>query len=296
MEIQDSWILRTLLENTADSIYIKDRECRIWKISCKMANDLGITDPSIIYGKTDVDLFGEEFGLKTMKDDREVMETGVSKEGIIDQYMDKSGKMNWTSSTKLPLRDDTGEIIGLMGITREINDLKTIERVYQWRATHDPLTSLPNRAYLIEKTNKAIQAGSQMDTKFAVLFIDLNGFKQINDLAGHDQGDRFLIRLAQELTNRLRSSDVVARYGGDEFVVLLNNITSIAAAEQVAGEVARFIAENIDEQKHLVTASIGISYFPFDGLDFETLIQVADRRMYDAKRHNISFISSIEKQ
>lgn len=296
MEIDDSWILRTLMDNTADSIYIKDRECRIWKISRKMANDLGISDPTTIYGLTDADIFGEEFGQKTMKDDLEVMESGISKEGIVDQYMTKGGELNWTSSTKLPLKNNKGEIVGLMGITREINDLKTVERVYQWRATHDPLTSLPNRAYLIEKMNKAIQVGKQADLKFAVMFIDLNGFKQINDLKGHDQGDRFLIRMAEKLLVNLRSSDLVARYGGDEFVVLLNNISSISAAEKVAGKIANYLSENIDEEEHLVTASIGISYFPLDGEDAGTLINIADRLMYEAKRKNIPIVSRFEEK
>ena len=140
MEIEDSWVLNTLMENTADSIYIKDRQCRLWRISRKMALDLGANDPSEIYGKTDVELFGEELGNRTLIEDKEVMEQGIPKVGLIEKYINKKGDVNWTSTTKLPLKDANGTIIGLLGITREINDIKSSEMGFQWLATHDLLT------------------------------------------------------------------------------------------------------------------------------------------------------------
>ena len=94
MLIKDSWILNALMENTGDSIYIKDRLCRLWRISRKMASDLGIDDPQKIYGLTDVELFGEEFGKKTMIDDQMVMETRKPKIGLIESYINKHGETN----------------------------------------------------------------------------------------------------------------------------------------------------------------------------------------------------------
>lgn len=290
MEIEDSWILQTLMENTSDSIYIKDRQCRIWKFSKKFAIDMHVSDPSLICGKTDIDFFGEEFGKKTMKDDLEVMETGIAKEGIIDQYISSKGRLNWTSSTKLPLKNDKGEIVGLLGITREINDLKTIESDYLWKATHDPLTSLPNRVLLIDRITQLISKGALPNNAFAVLFIDLNGFKKVNDLYGHNHGDLYLIRLSEGLLKLLRSTDTVARYGGDEFIILLDKADISKKIDKVIGKIADYIYDQVDPENHSVSASIGISFFPEDGLDAKTLINIADQNMYEAKRQKIPFI------
>jgi diguanylate cyclase (GGDEF)-like protein/PAS domain S-box-containing protein len=287
MHIDDSWILQALMENTVDSIFIKDRQCRIWRVSRKMGDSLGITDLNEIYGKTDIELFGEEFGKKTMQDDTEVMETGTAKTGIIDKHLQPNGEYNWTLSTKLPLKNEKGEIVGLLGITREINDLKTEEYEYQWLATHDPLTCLPNRYLLMDRIDQAIFQSNRTDNSFAILFIDLNGFKQVNDFQGHNQGDKYLIRVANELLQNMRSSDTVARLGGDEFVILLNEVHDASAAEKVAQKTSELIKERIDPINKLITASIGISLYPRDGLNPENLIKAADLSMYRAKRQRL---------
>jgi diguanylate cyclase (GGDEF)-like protein/PAS domain S-box-containing protein len=288
MRLEDSWILNALMENSVDSIYIKDRESRIWRISQRLADTLGISDPQEIYGKTDADLFGEEFGKKTKLDEVEVMETGIPRTGIIDKQLMANGEYNWTLSSKLPLRNDVGEIVGLLGITREINDLKSEEYAYQWLATHDPLTGLPNRYLLIDRIDQAISQANRNSNSFGILFIDLNGFKKINDLHGHDQGDIYLIRTANELLQCIRSCDTVARFGGDEFIILLTEVEDISATKILAKRIARAIKNRVDASDHSITASIGISLYPQDGLNSETLIKAADRSMYEAKRKNQS--------
>lgn len=283
MTIKDAWILNALMENTGDSIYIKDRQSRLWRVSRKMAADLGFEDPSRVYGKTDIDLFGEEFGRKTMADDQQVIETGQPKMGFIESYVNKHGETNWTSSTKLPLRNDTGEIIGLLGITREINDLKHSEIGYQWLSTHDPLTSLANRYLLSDRIEQAIFHAKRNRCLFALLFIDLNDFKMVNDIAGHEKGDYFLKKLAQVLTRNVRSSDTVARIGGDEFVVLLDGLTTVEEAERVARKLVEVIRGQVDEVGHIITASVGVSTYPLDGETSEALLKAADSAMYLAK-------------
>lgn len=140
MQISATRLLDALLESTGDSIYFKDAECRLTRVSRKMLDDLGLEDEREIMGKTDTDLFGQEFGLKTEADDRRVMETGEPLQGMIEHRASAiSGRgTNWTSTTKMPLRDEKGDIIGLVGITREINELKEAERALesaleQWR-------------------------------------------------------------------------------------------------------------------------------------------------------------------
>ena len=280
---QDSWILNALMENTGDSIYIKDRQCRLWRISKKMASDLGIKDPSKIYGKTDIELFGEDFGQKTILDDIQVMESGQAKLGLVESRIGDNGKTNWTSSTKLPLRNDQGEVVGLIGITREINELKNSEIGFQWLATHDSLTSLANRYLLSDRIEQAIFHAKRNRCLFSLLFIDLNGFKQINDLKGHAMGDIYLSKMAHLLTKNVRSSDTVARIGGDEFVVLLDGLTQVDEAEGVAKKLTEVICKEIDEKDHIVTASIGVSTYPSDGEDPDSLLKAADRAMYEVK-------------
>ena len=283
MLIKDSWILNALMENTGDSIYIKDRQCRLWRVSRKMASDLGIDDPEKIYGLTDIELFGEEFGKKTMIDDQMVMETRKPKIGLIESYLNKHGETNWTSTTKMPLLDETGEVIGLLGITREINELKNSEIGFQWLATHDSLTSLANRYLLSDRVEQAIYHAKRNACIFALLFIDLNGFKKINDIAGHAQGDLYLKKLAKVLTRNVRSSDTVARIGGDEFVVLLDGLNRIEETRSVVKKLKDAIEKQVDEEYHTVTAAIGVSTYPTDGDSPELLLKAADRAMYTSK-------------
>ena len=289
MQINDSWILNALMDSIADSVYIKDRQCRLWRVSKKMALDLGFSNPADIYGKTDMELFGEELGHRTIKDDLQVMETGIPQVGIIESWINQSGKTNWTSTTKVPLRNDEGEVIGLLGITREVNELKNAEIESQFRATHDPLTSLANRFLLMDQIKQSIFSARAYNRLFAILFIDLNGFKQINDTVGHDKGDEYLIKLAQVLTKTVRLSDTVARFGGDEFVIVVNHLGHIEDALLIAQKIWDAICHNVDPENHTVTASIGISIFPLHGEDAEALLKVADQAMYNAKSKSLGF-------
>jgi diguanylate cyclase (GGDEF)-like protein/PAS domain S-box-containing protein len=289
MLVEDSWILNTLMDNTGDSIYIKDRDSRLWRVSRKMAVDMDVSDPSEIYGKTDIDLFGKEFGEKTRQDDLQVMETGKPIIGIIEKYINKRGGTNWTSTTKLPLRNDKGEIIGLLGITREINELKDSEIEFQWLATHDLLTSLNNRYLLLDHIQQAIFRAKRINGLFALLFIDLNEFKKVNDLKGHDKGDQTLIKIGQLLRKNVHSSDTIARIGGDEFVILLDGISKVEDSIIVAKRITELLSNKIDKEDFGITASIGISTFPKDGEDAETLLKTADQAMYEAKRGNLPY-------
>ena len=189
----------------------------------------------------------------------------------------------------MPLRNDEGKVIGLLGITREINELKNAESESQFRATHDPLTSLANRYLLMDQIKQSIFSARAYNRYFALLFIDLNGFKQINDTVGHDKGDEYLIKLAQVLTKTVRLSDTVARFGGDEFVIILNHLGHIEDALLIAQKIWDAISHDVDPENHTVTASIGISIFPLHGEDAEALLKAADQAMYNAKSKSLGF-------
>ena len=279
-------LFSALMDNMADSIYFKDRQCRLMRVSRRMAFSLGFSDPSQLIGKTDIELFGEEFGRKTRIDDLRVMESGLPIIGLVEENQRKDGKSNWTSTTKLPLRNSAGEIIGLLGITREINELKEKEIDLQYIATHDLLTSLPNRYLFFDRLDQAIHRSKRDQSSFAILYLDLDHFKKINDQNGHDAGDEFLKQVATYLKNIIRDSDTVARLGGDEFAILME---TIRGEREICVVAERIIASFEHSYMLGVTASIGISIYPRHGEDRSLLLKCADSAMYQAKKQRNTY-------
>jgi diguanylate cyclase (GGDEF)-like protein/PAS domain S-box-containing protein len=276
---------RALMENTEDSIYFKDRDCRLLGVSHRMALNLGYSDPSELVGKTDVDLFGESFGRRTLMEDLKIMESGEPIIGIVESRRLEGAALNWTSTTKVPIRDGSGNVIGLMGITREINELKRAEMDLQHLATHDQLTDLPNRYLLMDRMAQTIAHAARARSIFAVLFLDVDDFKATNDQHGHEFGDAVLRSLAQTLVGTVRSSDTVARIGGDEFVIVLETLGGRLDARSVADKVLASVAKpvTLHEREVKTTASIGISFYPDNSGDAEALVRAADYAMYLAK-------------
>jgi diguanylate cyclase (GGDEF)-like protein/PAS domain S-box-containing protein len=284
-DINDSLLLAALMENVADSIYFKDRARRLIWVSTKLVKDLGYADANMILGKTDEDLFGEEFGQKTGVDDLGVMESGKPIIGLVESRAMEDGSTNWTSTTKLPIHDKDGEVIGLLGITREINELKQVEQDLQYLATHDVLTSLPNRFLLFDAMEQAIKRAKRNKKMFAVLYLDLDGFKKINDEQGHHMGDRVLKEIADRLSTSIRGIDRVARLGGDEFAVILEDVNEPTDAVLVAEKIREVVDQRFDflADQTGVTASIGIGLYPLHGKSAAALLRASDQAMYKAK-------------
>jgi diguanylate cyclase (GGDEF)-like protein/PAS domain S-box-containing protein len=282
----DEFLFHALMESTADSIYFKDRQCRLLRVSRKMALDLGFSDPAELVGKTDVELYGEAFGLGTRLDDVRVMETGRPMIGVIESRQMDNGQTNWTLTTKLPLHDESGDVIGLVGITHEINEIRQTEVALQHLATHDTLTDLPNRFLMVDRLGQFLGRAKRSSTTFAVLFMDIDRFKAVNDAHGHESGDILLRAVGQRLTRSVRQSDTVARLGGDEFVIVLETLDKAIEADAVAARVQRALGRYFTLQRHRVkiTISIGISFYPENGEDPDTLLRAADYAMYLAKR------------
>jgi diguanylate cyclase (GGDEF)-like protein/PAS domain S-box-containing protein len=186
--------------------------------------------------------------------------------------------------------DEAGKPVRMFGTTMDITERKRIENQIEHLAYHDPLTSLPNRALFLDRLHQAL-AASQRGQRFgAVMFVDLDQFKRINDLHGHSTGDRVLQAVAQRLRQVLRQEDTVARFGGDEFVILLPELaTELAGAATVALAVAEKVRgaleqpTRLEDKDFVATASIGISLFPKAGETLEDLIREADIAMYRAK-------------
>ena len=276
---------RALMENTEDSIYFKDRECRLLRVSRRMADNLGFADVADLVGKTDIDLFGDAFGQRTFMEDLRIMESDEPIIGLVESRPVGPAGTNWTLTTKVPLHDASGAVVGLLGITREINELKRTELNLQHMATHDPLTGLPNRYLMTDRLNHTLAQSIRTGSTFAVLFLDVDDFKAINDAHGHEFGDLVLRALGAVLVGTVRASDTVARIGGDEFVVILDTLEKGEHGALVADKILRNVRKPFTLRRHKVkvTVSIGISLFPENGNDAEVLVGAADYAMYLAK-------------
>jgi diguanylate cyclase (GGDEF)-like protein/PAS domain S-box-containing protein len=283
--LSEDFQLLALMENTEDSIYFKDRACRLLRVSRRMAENLGFSDPADLIGKTDIDLFGEAFGQRTFMEDLRIMESNEPIIGLVESRRLGPTEMNWTLTTKVPLQDASGNVVGLMGITREINELKRTELDLQHLATHDPLTGLPNRYLLVDRLSQTLAHAVRARSIFAVLFIDVDDFKSINDARGHDFGDVALRSLGETLVGSVRASDTVARIGGDEFVIILETLGGRQDAKLVADKILRNVSTPFTLEGHEVrmTVSIGIAFHPDNVGDAEVLLRASDYAMYLAK-------------
>jgi diguanylate cyclase (GGDEF)-like protein/PAS domain S-box-containing protein len=175
--------------------------------------------------------------------------------------------------------------IGVLAMYNDISERVKTEQHLKHLATHDSLTMLPNRALFYEHLDQALHRARRNKTRLAVLFLDLDGFKAVNDLLGHAQGDKLLQEVASRFTEALRSSDVVARLGGDEFAFVCENLSTPADAAMIAEKLLVALARKITMagQEIAVSGSIGISLFPEDGDEARDLLRYADAAMYRVK-------------
>lgn len=193
-----------------------------------------------------------------------------------------------------PIRDRQGQATGAVIVFRDVSAARVIALQLAHSATHDFLTDLPNRMLLNDRISHAIALAPRHQNKVAVLFLDLDGFKRINDSLGHPIGDKLLQSIAKRLVGCVRGTDTISRQGGDEFVVLLSKLEQSEDTANTASRMLRAVADpySIEQHELHVTASIGVSVYPDDGLDAETLIKNADTAMYQAKengRHSYQF-------
>ncbi|HTJ97660.1 MAG TPA: EAL domain-containing protein [Rhodocyclaceae bacterium] len=206
----------------------------------------------------------------------------------------RDGARIWIAENAHAVRGNDGEVLYYEGTVENITERRQHEAELEYQATHDALTGLPNRNLLVDRLEQAVAYAKRYGYFAAVVFIDLDNFKFINDSLGHQAGDRLLIEIARRLKACLRDTDTVARYGGDEFVLVLNNYYESASIAKLLERILAEIAQPVDvgmdghSQELLVTCSIGVSLFPSDGDQAATLIKSADAAMYLAKEQGKS--------
>ncbi|HEY1806621.1 MAG TPA: EAL domain-containing protein [Terracidiphilus sp.] len=293
----DRDFLNAFLEHIPDHVYFKDRNSRFLRVNRALANSFGFKDPAQATAKTDYDMFTPEHASHALEDEQKIIETGHGITGMEEKETWPDGHESWVLTTKVPLKDRRGRILGTMGISRDITDRKQAELRIRYMALHDALTGLPNRSLLEDLLSHAIALAGRNGKRVAVLMLDLDRFKSVNDSFGHHIGDRLLEAVAVRLRTCLRDSDIVARLGGDEFVIGLPMVEKNQDIEQVASKVLKTLNESFDIEGHGVRigASIGVCEYPSDGENPRDLLQAADTAMYEAKnsgRGNYSFFTA----
>ncbi len=205
---------------------------------------------------------------------------------VVHYHVLRDGTRRYFSDNADPVFDGTGRFTGYRGVGREITVQKLAEERVEHRATHDSLTGLPNRAMFSALLEQALRSAKRHERKLAIFFIDLDGFKAVNDLLGHDAGDSLLQQMAVRFRDVVRTSDVVVRLGGDEFVVLGQELVERDGASAVAQKLlgAAALPVQVAGRECRVSASIGIGMFPDDGDSEQMLMKNADQAMYAAKR------------
>jgi diguanylate cyclase (GGDEF)-like protein/PAS domain S-box-containing protein len=221
-----------------------------------------------------------------------IRKTGAWRGEIWNRRKDGEVYPGWlTIST---VRDDKGNIVNYVGVVSDISAIKRSQEELDFLAHHDPLTGLPNRLLFNARLTHALEQARRENRMLAVMFLDLDQFKAINDSMGHAVGDQLLQEVAHRLRDRIRAEDTIARVGGDEFLLVIEELGVARDAGKVAHKLLECLANPfpLQEQELYVTTSIGISLYPRDGYDVENLIKNADAAMYRAKeqgRNNYQF-------
>ena len=275
-------MLDGISSNTSSVMYVKDTDGRYLHVNKRYQELFGITHQTI-QGLQDRDVFPQDIARVFVNNDREVLESGQLLQ--FEEQMPHEGETHTYLSLKFPLRDKYDRIYAVAGISTDITGHKRAEQRLMELANYDELTGLPNRNYFMQHLVQQIEIARRHKNFLAVLFLDLDRFKNVNDTLGHPYGDRLLKQVAVRLQGLMRREDVVARLGGDEFVCLLPSLEHRNQVAQVAKKIIDALSRPFNVESHELNAccSIGISLFPDDGGDGDTLIKHADSAMYRAK-------------
>ncbi|MBC3936638.1 diguanylate cyclase [Undibacterium sp. CY7W] len=197
----------------------------------------------------------------------------------------KSGQIYWEEALIAPVRNQQGETTHFVAVKRDITERKRVDEKLAHMAHHDSLTNLPNRVLFFERVQYGLVLARRQQSQLALMFIDLDRFKPINDNYGHAVGDAILQEAARRMSELLRESDTIGRIGGDEFVGLMMDVGSVAIAEQLATKICHALSLPFDFAgvQHEITASIGVALYPYHGEDERSLSRAADIAMYHAK-------------
>ena len=276
-----------LLACGGERVFFKDLESRFllvsegWLVAYGQGHSL-----EDVLGKTDFDIFSRPHAAAAFEDEQRIMQTGEAVVGKTQRETFHGRPDAWSSTTKMPLLDDNGRIIGTFGISRDVTAQVAAQEALSHQALHDPVTGLANRIALMDRLAQALVALERTPGRIVLLFVDLDDFKSINDTLGHDAGDRALVSIAKRLARVVRRVDTVARLGGDEFVLLCTTLRDDDDLRLIADRVMRAVCAPLKDGKHTltVTGSLGAVATADPLADPGELLRQADIAMYAAKR------------
>ncbi len=279
-------LLSDILENVSAYIYTKDTQSR-YLFANRLLRDRFDAPMEEIVGYDDSKFFDADTAANMRKDDLRVLLNGEKLQLEETNPNILTGLTEVFLTVKIPLRRGDGSIYALCGISTDITERKDIEEHMQHMAQYDALTHLPNRALFNDRLQQAIAAAQRNKAKLALMFIDLDKFKPVNDTYGHGVGDMLLKEVAQRIQDCLRDSDTAARVGGDEFVILLPTIETKAAANKVGEKILDALNLPFELAGHTLNigSSIGVAIYPEHGKEEKLLVKSADIAMYHAKKN-----------
>ncbi len=275
--------LRAIIDNIPYLVWLKDTESRFIAVNLAFLRTTGRASMDDVIGKTDFDLWPGELAKKYRSDDLDVMDRRLQK--LTEESSLDNGEISWVETFKAPIVDSKGNLLGTTGFARDITEKKHAQEVMQHMAHYDPLTDLPNRILLTDRLQQALAIAKRDRSHLALMFIDLDRFKPVNDELGHEVGDLLLSDVARRMQFCVRESDTVARIGGDEFVVLLSAIEVLEDALMVAEKIRCAMSQPFEIAGHTlrISSSIGVAFYPEHGINDTQLMKHADIAMYQSK-------------
>ncbi len=277
---------RSIFENTVEGIFQTTEGGRYLSANPALARLYGYSTPNeLISNLNDIEnqLYVDR---NKRKEFSELMKLRGRVTNFESQVYRRDGSVIWISENARSVKDSHGNLLYYEGTVEDITERKENSAIIEYQATHDDLTGLPNRTLLKDRLHQAILNAERSQSQLAVVFVDLDQFKDINDSMGHHVGDQLLISMAERLSSCVRDSDTVARPGGDEFVLLLPDLHCIETLSHTLQRILSTVSQPcyIEPREFVVTCSLGISMFPQDGHDIDTLLKHADNAMYKAKQ------------
>jgi diguanylate cyclase (GGDEF)-like protein/PAS domain S-box-containing protein len=287
-------LIRTIIDSLPDRIYVKDLDRRFMLNNTAHITALGAASVADALGRTDHDFRPPERADRYAADDRDVMQSGRPLYNREEVTVLPSGKKGWLLSSKMPLRDAEGKIVGLVGISRDITDRRRMEEAlresenrYRELSIVDDLTQLYNSRHFYFQLKIELDRSNRYEQPLTILLLDLDNFKAFNDAYGHVEGDQVLWRLGQVVKRCLRETDFAFRYGGEEFTILLPMTTSAdgaVTAERIRMELKKEHFSPAPGQDVHVTVSIGVAqYKPQE--DMKAFVHRVDQLMYQGKKN-----------
>ncbi len=281
-----NWMLSSHFENSPLAVIEWDADFHIRRWSAQAEKIFGWTETHVL-GKSfrDWRFLVEEDDLQLSTANMSLMEPGHPRTTSLRRNYREDGRIIWCEWYNSSLRDESGQIISVLSLVQDVTTRVLAEERLIYQATHDGLTNLPNRTMLQERMQQAIARARRAGMRVAALFIDLDRFKEVNDTLGHRIGDELLREIAERLKRTLRESDFLVRLSGDEFMVVLEQLSDLEPPRMVANKILDEIRQPTSVEGHEihVSASIGISLFPDDANDVESLLKNSDMAMYRAK-------------